>query len=141
MSTDELPHEVIISIQRVLDIQSTEDFDRLDGLSEKFDAIEILNDFFPDGTYIIIWLMFGYVLSCRPLDWHRGFARSSRCCERKTCRNTSRTAKGGRFASSRVKSQSRPGKDVGYSGNDFSMGLLDSAVSSVLKKVRTCLVK
>ena len=52
MSTDELPHEVIISIQRVLDIQSTEDFDRLDGLSEKFDAIEILNDFFPDGTYI-----------------------------------------------------------------------------------------
>lgn len=64
MSTDELPHEVIVSIQRVLDIQSTEDFDRLDGLSEKFDAIEILNDFFPDGTSVGIWLMLDTYTKC-----------------------------------------------------------------------------
>ncbi|KAH9484873.1 Vacuolar protein sorting-associated protein 53-like protein [Psilocybe cubensis] len=48
MASDELPHEVILSIQRVLDIQPTEEIDRLDGLSQKFNAIAILNDFFPD---------------------------------------------------------------------------------------------
>ena len=50
MISDELPHEVVLSIQRVLEIQSTEEVDRLDGLSEKFSAVEILNDFFPDGA-------------------------------------------------------------------------------------------
>ncbi|KAF4621282.1 hypothetical protein D9613_000203 [Agrocybe pediades] len=48
MSNDELPHEVILSIQRVLEIQNTDEPDRLDGFSQKFNAIEILNDFFPD---------------------------------------------------------------------------------------------
>ncbi|KAF9479029.1 hypothetical protein BDN70DRAFT_921489 [Pholiota conissans] len=47
-NADELPHDVILSIQRVLDIKQTEEIDRLDGLSEKFNAVEILNDFFPD---------------------------------------------------------------------------------------------
>ena len=50
MLGDELPHEVVLSIQRVLEIQQTDEIDRLDGLSEKFNAIEILNDFFPDGV-------------------------------------------------------------------------------------------
>ncbi|PPQ89469.1 hypothetical protein CVT25_011995 [Psilocybe cyanescens] len=48
MPSEELPHEVILSIQRVLEIQPTEEIDRLDGLSQKFNAIAILNDFFPD---------------------------------------------------------------------------------------------
>jgi len=52
MLGDELPHEVVLSIQRVLEIQQTDEIDRLDGLSEKFNAIEILNDFFPDGTCV-----------------------------------------------------------------------------------------
>lgn len=50
MISDELPQEVVLSIRRVLEIQPTEEADRLDGLSEKFDAVEILNDFFPDGA-------------------------------------------------------------------------------------------
>lgn len=50
MNSEDLPHEVILSIQRVLEIQPDEEVDRLDGLSEKFNAVEILNDFFPDGT-------------------------------------------------------------------------------------------
>ncbi|KIM45519.1 hypothetical protein M413DRAFT_442185 [Hebeloma cylindrosporum] len=48
MSNDELPHEVILAIQRFLEIQPTEEIDRLDGLSERFNAVEILNDFFPN---------------------------------------------------------------------------------------------
>ncbi|KAF8894339.1 Vps53-like protein [Gymnopilus junonius] len=45
---DELPHQVVLSIRRVLEIQPSEDIDRLDSLSERFNAVEILNDFFPD---------------------------------------------------------------------------------------------
>ncbi|KAF9050241.1 Vps53-like protein [Panaeolus papilionaceus] len=48
MHSDELPHEVILSIQRVLEVEPTANADRLDGLSESFNAVEILNDFFPD---------------------------------------------------------------------------------------------
>lgn len=51
MYSGELPHEVVVSIQRVLEIQTTEEVDRLDGLSERFNAVEILNDFFPNGAY------------------------------------------------------------------------------------------
>lgn len=50
MTNDELPHEVILAIQRVLEIQPTEEIDRLDDLSERFNAVEILNDFFPNGV-------------------------------------------------------------------------------------------
>jgi vacuolar protein sorting-associated protein 53 len=50
MSNDDLPHEVILSIQRVLELDPSEEVDRLDGLSEKFNTVEILNEFFPDGS-------------------------------------------------------------------------------------------
>jgi len=59
MSNDELPHEVILAIQRVLEIQPTDEIDRLDGLSERFNAVEILNDFFPNGVYSLSLSPFG----------------------------------------------------------------------------------
>jgi vacuolar protein sorting-associated protein 53 len=50
MPNDDLPHEVILSIQRILELEPSGEVDRLDGLSEKFNTVEILNDFFPDGS-------------------------------------------------------------------------------------------
>ena len=55
MPNDDLPHEVILSIQRVLELDPSAEVDRLDGLSEKFNAVEILNDFFPDGSSLLIF--------------------------------------------------------------------------------------
>jgi hypothetical protein len=65
MFAGELPHEVVVSIQRVLEIQPTEEVDRLDGLSERFNAVEILNDFFPDGASFILWFKLAFVLKFR----------------------------------------------------------------------------
>lgn len=48
MYCDDLPHEVILSIQRVLEINPTQEVDPLDGLIENFTAVDILNNFFPD---------------------------------------------------------------------------------------------
>lgn len=50
MYHDELPHEVILAIQRVLELPSGQDADPLDALSNEFKSVDILNGFFPDGT-------------------------------------------------------------------------------------------
>ena len=73
MPNDDLPHEVILSIQRVLELEPSEEVDRLDGLSEKFNTVEILNEFFPDGSSL-----FSYFLTfCESfyiyLNWHIDF--------------------------------------------------------------------
>ncbi|KAJ6587222.1 Vps53-like protein [Mycena vulgaris] len=48
MYHDELPHEVILAIERVLQLQSGQDTDPLDTLSNDFNPIDVLNAFFPD---------------------------------------------------------------------------------------------
>ena len=47
---DALPHELVVSIQRVLDLHSGSDLDPLDDLSDEFSPINGLNQFFPDGV-------------------------------------------------------------------------------------------
>ena len=49
MSDDELPHELVLSIQRILNLESSQHNDPLDVLSSDFTPIDILNGFFPDG--------------------------------------------------------------------------------------------
>ena len=44
----ELPQELLLSIQRVLEINDTEQ-DPLDVLSNDIDTVRVLNTFFPDG--------------------------------------------------------------------------------------------
>lgn len=44
-----LPAEVILSINRILEISSTEAEDALDELSDEFNAMTTLNTYFPDG--------------------------------------------------------------------------------------------
>ncbi|KAJ7085845.1 Vps53-like protein [Mycena crocata] len=48
MYHDELPQEVILAIERVLELQSGQDADPLDILSNEFNSVEILNGFFTD---------------------------------------------------------------------------------------------
>ena len=52
MDNDELPPEVVLSIQRVLNLESNSHDDPLDDLSSDFIPIDILNGFFPDGIYV-----------------------------------------------------------------------------------------
>jgi hypothetical protein len=46
---DELPHEVILSINRILDIRADGNGDPLDTLENDFSPVDLLNSFFPDG--------------------------------------------------------------------------------------------
>lgn len=51
MYNDELPHEVIVAIQRVLEVKKGEGADPLDALSTNFSAVDVLNEFFPNGAW------------------------------------------------------------------------------------------
>ena len=46
---DELPPELILSIERILDLHATPDSDPLDKLTNDFNPIGVLNEYFPDG--------------------------------------------------------------------------------------------
>lgn len=47
---DTLPHELILSIQRVLNLQPNSEADPLDVLNG-FNPVGVLNGYFPDGEY------------------------------------------------------------------------------------------
>ena len=51
MDGGELPHDIVLSIQRVLNVDSNTHDDPLDDLSSDFTPVDILNGFFPDGTF------------------------------------------------------------------------------------------
>jgi vacuolar protein sorting-associated protein 53 len=46
-----LPRELILSIQRVLDLHPGPDTNSLDDFSDNFSPISVVNEFFPDGTF------------------------------------------------------------------------------------------
>lgn len=48
---DELPHELILSIERVLDIRSESGIDSVNTLTNDFNAVNVLNGYFPNGVH------------------------------------------------------------------------------------------
>ena len=46
---DELPPELILSIERILELHTTSDADPLDTLTNDFNPVGVLNNYFPDG--------------------------------------------------------------------------------------------
>lgn len=47
----ELPQELVLAIQRVLELNPEQSGDPLDDLSNNFNPVDILNQLFPDGVY------------------------------------------------------------------------------------------
>ncbi|KAF8625638.1 hypothetical protein AX15_005277 [Amanita polypyramis BW_CC] len=50
MVGDELPNEVVLAIQRILDVKHDENSDPLDDISNSFNSSKVLNDLFPDES-------------------------------------------------------------------------------------------
>lgn len=51
MFGDELPNDVVLAVQRILEIEVHESTDPLDDLSSNFNPAKVLNDLFPDGAF------------------------------------------------------------------------------------------
>lgn len=48
----ELPQELVLAIQRVLELNPEQNDDPLDDLSNNFNPVDVLNQLFPDGVYL-----------------------------------------------------------------------------------------
>lgn len=51
----ELPQELVLAIQRVLELNPEQNDDPLDDLSGNFNPVDILNQLFPDGVYFCVF--------------------------------------------------------------------------------------
>lgn len=49
--SEELPHELLLSIGRILDIKESPETDPLDAIGGQFNVVDIINHSFPDGAY------------------------------------------------------------------------------------------
>jgi hypothetical protein len=50
---EELPHELILSISRILDLKNFPETDPLDEVGDGFNVIDVINGHFPDGTFAL----------------------------------------------------------------------------------------
>ena len=48
--SQELPHDLILSIQRILDLKDLPETDPLDIVGDGFNAVDVINGYFPDGA-------------------------------------------------------------------------------------------
>lgn len=53
LRSEGLPRELVLSIQRILEIRAGPDADPLDSLSGDFNPIAVLNQLFPDGSFAL----------------------------------------------------------------------------------------
>jgi hypothetical protein len=51
--SEELPHELLLSIGRILDIKDSPETDPLDTIGGQFNVIDIINDYFPNGMCML----------------------------------------------------------------------------------------
>lgn len=65
----ELPQELVLAIQRVLELNPKQNDDPLDDLSNNFNPADVLNQLFPDGVYLCAFRVC-FVTRVR----HRGFS-------------------------------------------------------------------
>jgi vacuolar protein sorting-associated protein 53 len=48
--SEELPHELLLSISRILDLRESSETDPLDTVGGQFNVIDIINHYFPNGA-------------------------------------------------------------------------------------------
>ena len=51
MFSDELPNDVLLDVQRILETEAHGSAGPWDDLSSNFNPVNVLNDFFPDGAF------------------------------------------------------------------------------------------
>jgi hypothetical protein len=50
---EELPHDLLLSISRILDLKESPEADPLDTVEDRFNVIDIINRYFPDGVFYV----------------------------------------------------------------------------------------
>ena len=51
--SEELSHDLVLSITRILDLKASPETDPLDTVGDGFDVIDVVNEYFPDGAFVL----------------------------------------------------------------------------------------
>lgn len=51
--SEELPHDLALSITRILDLKSPPETDLLDAVGDEFNIVDVVNGYFPDGAFTL----------------------------------------------------------------------------------------
>jgi vacuolar protein sorting-associated protein 53 len=51
---EELSHDLVLSITRILDLKASPETDPLDTVGDGFDVIDVVNEYFPDGAFALV---------------------------------------------------------------------------------------
>ena len=52
--SEELSHDLVLSITRILDLKAPPETDPLDTVGDGFDIIDVVNEYFPDGAFALV---------------------------------------------------------------------------------------
>jgi len=74
--SEELPHDLALSITRILDLKSLPETDPLDAVGDEFNVIDVVNGYFPDGAFALE--VAATELSTTPCCLPRGIAWTTR---------------------------------------------------------------
>jgi vacuolar protein sorting-associated protein 53 len=47
---EDLPHDLVLSLERILDLKPLPDTDHLDIVGDSFNVADVINAYFPDGA-------------------------------------------------------------------------------------------
>jgi hypothetical protein len=50
---EDLPHDLVLSIRRILDLKPSPEDDPLDTVGDGFNVIDVINAYFPDGAFVL----------------------------------------------------------------------------------------
>ena len=76
--SEELPHDLLLAISRILDLEESPETDPLDTIGGQFNVIDIINRYFPDGAFVLEALL--TELPKPPSYFFRTITWTTRCC-------------------------------------------------------------
>lgn len=74
---EELPHDLLLSISRILDLRESPEADPLDTVGGRFDVVDIINHYFPNGASVLEAMP--TKLPKPPCGYLRGITWAARC--------------------------------------------------------------
>jgi hypothetical protein len=76
--SEELPHDLLLAISRILDLEESPENDPLDTIGGQFNVIDIINRYFPDGAFVFEAML--TELPKPPSYFFRRITWAARCC-------------------------------------------------------------
>jgi hypothetical protein len=76
--SEELPHDLALSINRILDLNTSPESDPLEVIGDSFNVVQVLNEYFPNGASCAQGSV-NTIIKGLAMFFTRGITRATRC--------------------------------------------------------------